>query len=583
MDVPEFKIECASISDDEEKSPLSNADARVVSIGNIKGTKSIVLPSEKDKIRESVDFGSPFLALETRFFTEKSLLHWLATVDITEKRQIAYKAVCMKIHPNHQYLDDSYHFLTKKPKYLSIAIGCGLDMEILESSNSDSNIVLNPLIAHLFGALDSIVKYSEIIKFSKLILAGEGTQVYIRSKLTTCFRARNLPYIRNLSPHDHNVVLVDADWTDNFRYNEKLPKLILHRVAALQEHAPIYYAGVAYKAYHKIAVKLNKDKLLIQLTRDELITFDTFFPNVINKKILGYTDLAYKIALLGNDIAGYVLGFPIQNMIPNEIQIHEAIEVLTADGIDKYSERIKEYVTLTYTPMLPFAQKNSVLYSNDTDVFMENINNYVPFDIVSYQIGPHMYRFTRVEFNNIIEKKKNPWTNDWIPPTVLSTIKARVDSAKELGLPRVGTHKEILQRVEDGTLFESHDVPAKVHTSRLRDNTFLHFLNMAMNASNTIDDSMIGNWSPGLQHEEIGGDLAAEESHHDVAGDQIPLEYPIVSNLHPQPEFTTDISEDQIHLESENIQTMTTEFALYFNQNGIGFLRHDSYGQQGPY
>ena len=457
--------------------------------------KKRCLPSEDDKIRESVDVGSVFLALDANFFTAQALLKWLTTQTINERRQVAYKAVCTKIHPNQQYLDDTFHFLTKKPGYTFIAIGFGLLVEI-----PDQNIegVTNPVLAHVCDALVEMSASANIRRLSGLILAGQGSASYLQSKLVTCFRARNFPHLRNLSGHEYNIALVEADYTSKFRYNEKLAGLIIRRIAKLHKEAPIYYSGVAYKAYHKIGVKLNKDKLLTQLTRDELTTFNTFFPNVIDQKILGYSDLAYKIALLGNDVAGYILGFPVQNIIPNEDQIHQSIQELTDLGPDKYADHIKQYVVSTYTPILPFSQQ-TVTYSNDADVLMEDINNYAPFDIISYQTGSHMYRFTRPEFDQLSESKKNPWTNDWLPPTVLSTIKARVDASKELGLPPARPLRDMLTRIEDGTLFQSDTdptpVPLPTSVPQPQDPALTNTLGTMMTAA------LMGQWAPGLPAE----------------------------------------------------------------------------------
>lgn len=486
--------------------------------------KQRFLPSEEDKIRESVDVGSVFLAMDANFFTPKALLQWLTTVPVNERRQVAYKAVCTKIPPNQQYLDDTFHFLTKKPEYTSIAVGFGLVVEIPDQ-NTDG--AMNPVLAHVCEALISINSDANLRKLSALILAGQGSAAYLQANLATCCRARNFPHLRNLSGHEYNMALVAADWTAKFRYNEKLTSLIIHRVTELQKEAPIYYSGVAYKGYHKVAVKLNKDKLLTQLSRDELITFNTFFPNVIDQKVLGYSDLAYKIALLGNDVAGYVLGFPVQNHIPNEDQIHQAIQILTEQGADKYAEQIKQYVVSTYTPALPFEQKQRVTYSNDTDVIMEDIDNYAPFDIISYQTGSHMYRFTRSEFDKLSESKKNPWTNDWLPPTVLSTIRARTEAAKELGLPPARPLREMLTRIEDGTLFQSDTAPKPTpQPSQQRSQA-----SPADILSVLMSTAVMGQWAPGLPPDFDDG--IEIEFQGNVPQGMIPVSFISPGPLHP--------------------------------------------------
>ena len=445
--------ELEDVSDSMDVGESDTVESNVVESINQK----IPLMSEDNKIREAVVTGSVYLALELKFFTAKSLLEWLTTVEIVNRTCVAYKAVCSIIHPDDQYLNDSYHFLTKKPEYLSIALLIGLNIEI--DDRRESNGCYNPLLAHVVEQLLRINSDVKLRQLSNLICNGYGSESYIRSNLNLCYSSRVFPYLRTVTNHQINVSLIIADWTVRLRYNEKLPGLILHRVARLQERAPLYYAQVAYQAYHKVVVKLNRDKLLTHLTRDELFTLNTFFPNIIDAKIFEYTDLAYKIALLGNDMAGYVLGFPIQNMIPNDEQIHEALCKLKELGVEGYVNYIKGYVSKTYRPMLPFPQQEEPIFPNETDVIYENIDDYVPFDIIACQIGQHIHRFSRAESENLLETKKNSWNGEWLPSTVLSTIRARVSAAEELGLPKALPLNEILIRIDKGNLTEEDAEP----------------------------------------------------------------------------------------------------------------------------
>ena len=470
-----------------------------------------ILMSNTDKIQQTVMTGSVFLALDANFFTAEALLRWLTTVDITLRCLISYKAVCMRIPVNDQYMNDGFHFLTKKPGYTSIALGFGLNPEIPDRKDSNP-MDNNPLLARICEELIAIQGTSVLRLNSSFILTGGGTSAFIQANLGFCFNARNFPNL-NISPREINVGLVEADWTAKFRYNEKLPQLILRRITKLQSQAPLYYAGVAYKEYYQVAVKLSKDKLLIQLSRDDLTTFNTFFPNIIDSRILSYSDLGYKVALLGNDVAGYVLGFPIQNMIPNDDQIHMAVEILTNEGTEKYSQNIKDYVKNTYIPIPPFPCGN-IIYANDSDVMMDDIDQYGPFDIVSYQVGNHIYRLTRAEFDKLVESKKNPWTNDWFPPTVLSTIIARSTAAKELGLPPAGSIIELLTRLDKGTLFTHTETvqaqPQQLAIINLSD-IFGPFFDEMRNGQ-MQNNIRRGLWNPGLPIDDNIGQIIGNDA-----------------------------------------------------------------------
>lgn len=413
----------------------------------------ISILSVEEKIKQAVNFGSVFLALKNKNFDAKDLMIWLAGVDTTEFTQIAYKALCGIINPNNQYLKDGSHFLVHKPEYTMIGVFFGLDIQITDNILTTDE---NPLMCHLCEILSDFNTNAETRNTTKFLCNGNVSERIVLEKLTICYKARNFPNL-HITAQEINESLVEADWIEKFRYNEGLAKLVLKRIVKLQE-APMYYAGVACKEYRDVVAKLYKEKLLTQLTKDELSTLNSFLPNIIDDKILKYNDLAYKIALLGNDIAGYVLGFPIQNMIPNDEQIDTALQYLMQHGAENYIGYISKYIEPSYLPIPPFPV-NKHIYSNDQDVMLEDHNNYTPFDVVSYRSGDHIFRFTRVEFDKLLESKKNPWTNDWLPPTILSTIKSRHKAAKELGLPPSRTLEEMLQRIAENKLFETDKSP----------------------------------------------------------------------------------------------------------------------------
>ena len=448
--VPEV-VDATPVSEVVDATPVSEVVDAAIPVGKRK-----VLPSEAEKIRQSVMFGSVFLALESEFFTYEALLEWLCTAEYSIETRIAYKAVCVRITPNDQYLEDKYHFLTKRPEYASIALSCGLNEEIPDHKPFDPT-QYNPILAHMCETLGELCSSLALKNFTAMVVSGQGTATYLRSNLEICYKSRNFPFLR-ISAEEINSKLVEADWFEKFRYNSTLADLVVRRVAHLQREAPFYYASVAYKVYRNVVLKLNKEKLFTNLSRDELATIDSFFPGTIDRRLLEYSDLAYKIAVLTNDVAGYILGFPIQDVIPNDDQINSAIQYLTDHGSEAYSELIREHVSANYLPALPF-HISKPSYSNDTDVMLESPDGYVPFDIVSYQAGLHVYRFTRPEFPTLIRSKKNHWTNEWLPPTVLSTIRARYEAAKELGLPPPRLLTEMLERVENGSLFQPDDPP----------------------------------------------------------------------------------------------------------------------------
>lgn len=410
--------------------------------------KRDVIYSIEEKIRQAVEIGSVSLAIEDNFFTTPALFKWLVTAPNNDNTQIAYKYLCTVIHPNEQYMDDGQHLLRVTPHFSAVATLMGLDFDTPSQKNAKDD----PIIARICDHLSSLSVEDK--RRRVMIATGEGPIVYIRNNLGIYIRAHHFIYLRETTVDEYNKHLVNCDWTAKFRYVSSLPHLILKRIAHLQKEAPIYYANVAYKAYYKVVKKLANEKLFIELSKDQLKLLDSFFPDVIDRRIFTYNDLGYRLSLMPNDIAGYILGFPIQTVIPDDVQIHQAIKFLMDKGIDGYVDYIKGYLKDIYKSSSPFSTLKSPEYSNDDDVLMEHINEYTPFDVVSYQAGSYIFRFTRPEFDKLLDTKKNPWTNEYIPLSILSEISAREAGASAMDLPPCHTLRELLERTESGKLYE---------------------------------------------------------------------------------------------------------------------------------
>lgn len=408
--------------------------------------------SMDDLIHQSVIIGSVYLAMQSSAFTEKQLLEWLSKYELVfELTQVAYKAVCQKIHPNDQYLSDGSHFLCKQPDYAPFAIKYGLNRYIPDKLNQsgEKRVVLE----HITKSINDFMTKNDDGKLMKLIIDGEGYMTYVYDKLILCYLARNFPYVK-LKAEQINESLIDADWVEKFRYKDNLISNVLNRVKFLEKHAPLYYKIVAHQHYVKVVQKIQQDKLFSKLNKTDIQNIDKIFPGIIDSKVFEYNDLGLKLSLMSPELSGYLLGYPIQEIIPNELQIHMAIMKLMELGIEGYTKCIAEWVHNTYLVSIPF-DSNIIKYANDENVIMDKIDIYSPFDIIVYQTGNYTYRFTRCEFDKICESKNNPWTNMELPISVVLGIQARSIAANKLKLPPSRPLQDMLERVEKGTLYKT--------------------------------------------------------------------------------------------------------------------------------
>lgn len=401
----------------------------------------------ESEIKQSVMGGSVFLALAGKFFSPMALLNWLVGVTIDDRTCVAYKAICMELHPNRQYLNDNFHFLCKEPAYVGIAINYGLDSDL---GNQADPLASNsyPLINYTSETLFKLNATPELKHQLALILGKRVTSDYLLPRLITAYKARTFPKVV-VPPALRQQALVMADWIEKFEYKENLSGLILRRIASLQQQAPLYYARIGCKAYYPVIRKLEQEGLLSNLTRDELAMLHSFFPGVIDSRILTYDDLGYKLSCLKPNVAGYVLGFPIDRMQPQSDQIHQAIAKIQSEGIPRYLEANRDYIQ---SLCLGIDASSSKIVNPD-DVLAESIENYVAFDLVIYQQGFHIYRFSRPEFSELLKSKKNHWTGEFLPPTILGTIKTRLKLANTLGFPPARPLPEMLEQIQAGTFF----------------------------------------------------------------------------------------------------------------------------------
>lgn len=358
-----------------------------------------------NKIKQTVEYGSVALALETKYFTIKNLLHWLVLEPFSDKTEIAYFILCNNLHPNHHFLDNGDHFIYVNIEYIKVARIFNLDIGLM--ININGGIMTPSILNSISKEKLKIDEDSPKMKYLSLLkICRSNDRDYTRQNLTNLYRVRKFDFINYLTDDEINKSLVESDWIERFRYNDNLIGYIIEHVKLLKDKAINYYNDCIQQEYFKVVKKLYDSKLLYKLSREELILFNDLFPNIINIDVLGYNNLGFKLSQMSNELSGYLLGFPIHQMVPDDKQIQLQIKSLIELGIDKYVENVKEYTKKTNSVSLSFSTETNII--NTTDVLTEDIDNYLPFDIVTYQVGNNIYRFTRPEFENLLETKKNP-------------------------------------------------------------------------------------------------------------------------------------------------------------------------------
>jgi hypothetical protein len=178
------------------------------------------------------------------------------------------------------------------------------------------------------------------------------------------------------------------------------------------------------------------------------------FPHLFDSKLFNTSPLIYNMRLLSLPVQAYILGFPIHLYLPDEKTVNLQIDKLDQLGKDEYIRgRIEDNKTLLTNPSDLIISKENLIIGNEQDTLFENVFEYNSCDIIKYYNDSHIYYFTYPEFNSIINKKINHWSNLPLPTSVIHQIKARLLNSQVYNLPQSDTLSHLLEKVEDDKLY----------------------------------------------------------------------------------------------------------------------------------
>lgn len=429
------------------------------------------LPVE-NKVEQVVMYGSPYLAMDREFISPKELLEWLSAVpEVGTKELIAYRALKEKIPFQEQYVNDGWHLLAKKPQYLlAIMSHSDINDEYLDTPdrNKDQHKEedIQPLYVHCFETLSECSQTGRSSQSAAstrtvgLITGSVVRETLTPDEFTTYVAAGHFCHV-NMAIDDINRSILCADRTNILRHNPNLYHLVVERVQFLQKNCPLYYVKVAFSRYYDVVKCLYDERLLHNLTKEDLVLLNNYFPGIIDCNLLEYSDEAYALSLMSPELAAYILGYPIHQGIPSPEQMDNALKTLNELGREKYAEMIVNYNNAYPGLPSPFLRgaPEQVKIANTENVLGDAVDSFSPFDILIFRKGEYLYRFTRAEFKSILENKKNPWTNEPLPASVLVDMEARMKKAGSCKLPTSLPICELLDKTMSRTLYQEEKLP----------------------------------------------------------------------------------------------------------------------------
>lgn len=390
-------------------------------------------------ISETIKYGAVDLALSpqsaTNTFSARDLLMYLHDNPSDEDSLLAYLHLCEILAISDQYIGNE-HFLKEKPEYALIARGFyeACDEEAIEIVKGRPELI-DTISAST--ALE-VSRDSRKTRFHTIIIAGCLLGIYPAEDVTLFYKSRENRKESMLGVYDHAALVVKTDWIEEIRPNacppidQRFPDLIMDRLSFLKENARLYYEKIAYPRYSAVIEGIIKERQVSKETCN-IPRLISMFPNeTISLQLIDF--LGPSLSKLSLQAQSYILGFPIHEMTPNIMQINTAAQALKEKGVEKYLKDLIEEPGKTRAK-LPISNEESS-FSNETDVTMERIEGYFSFDVVIYQAGSHIFRFTRPEFHQLVEKGVNTWTNEKLPRHIIETMKQRLAIAQTFNLPK---------------------------------------------------------------------------------------------------------------------------------------------------
>lgn len=211
-------------------------------------------------------------------------------------------------------------------------------------------------------------------------------------------------------------------------------------------------------------IRLFYDKNLIpyssRLFSCLLKLFPELFPLEYNNT---FTPLAWMIYHLPLRQAGYYLGHP-STIIKSREELIPALYKLSKLGIVNYCEKFKEenkkyqesLINLNTSWTIFGSKRNN--FVNERDIFYEDIFDYSPNDIIIYSDNFGRYfLFSLPELPNIVNKKKNHWTNLDLPIFFIETAKAILKERQRLYLPDPKILLDLLRDLEKDSLDDDEE------------------------------------------------------------------------------------------------------------------------------
>ena len=414
-------------------------------------------------VKETVEFGNVKKALKAGLFGWYDLLTFLGETQVTLRTCIAFVHLLRYVKEF-----DPDVIMSKVPAYCKLLaiIVRGTDM------GEDANRKYDEIVA--FGH----EKYGELLN-SEIDCIDELHEFLLLESHKLSPRAKNTPFILAALNKLSFAVLreypnICCPFLEFDRFSMINPKAgislddVLSRVDILKDNAPNYFEKVVSRKYGDLLNGIIATG--VNITDQSLRTIERLFsPHIFSGCV---SIVAKKLHLMEISKVAYYLGFPLHEAHPgkNKELICSYIKKYETLGKEKYIEEITNYNKRKVVGSGLFLSE-PLKVANEETVMLEATSNYLPFDLVYFNDGGYLYTFARCEFEEILRSKKNPWNNEYLPVSILSTIVSRMETAELLNLPPCSPLTDVYDQLEAINISQESNENNSTNTVNFSDET----------------------------------------------------------------------------------------------------------------
>jgi hypothetical protein len=276
--------------------------------------------------------------------------------------------------------------------------------------------------------------------FDQKIITNDVIQLVYQTNCSTLMNA--FQHYKLIPLSDIHKLLVQNDYPHLLPifYDKEIYGLVLKRLQQVKHSLPQIYFEKLIQVYFE---KWIDDPVFCQQIDDEHLkeTLELFSePLQINSFVNQIPELYYRFFLYPLPYKCYLLGYNLCLNVPSPDEI-----------LDKCKEFISKDTNVFIEEQLMIHSPKGTIV-NPQDTMLEDPESYLPFDRMDYVEQGKVYRFTRTEFNTIVQTENNLWTNKKLPSYIIYSLCNKVTISDYYKLPPAAPYEELIEKALSGEL-----------------------------------------------------------------------------------------------------------------------------------